>query len=883
MNENEGSEGHLRTEKSAFCTPAGANEPRVQDGSCAAPVATKSDETCLDTAQSPESTAHEQEPNPEKRKQHHGENRAQKTGVRKGNRKRRNTMGKQKKGKAKAKEEVKSQSAYISRVDYPSKDFRVGLLEKAKEKIAQDNNNFVVLAAGLISASAVREIIMDIKASIKAIVRQIKKLEAGFKEREKDRKKQDTESFKKYREAANEYKEAKKELSDLNKRKKKAPEALRKEKEERVAETKAEMNKWWSLHRASSKQRENRSERDRETVLEQIGSLEDVKESFVKKLDEWKPESMAEYLAKVIPRFKNSAGRKLNLYIIPSTAYDGEVGIETARVLSELRKDIILYSADRDKFPLKKKTAGLDKIVEILTPQKAVWMRGLYDATPVQRLLADRDGIADVSPDLFVIGGFGSAMYKPIGEHPIPWVSLPALHNITGVRTSENQIGITTISIHPEHANPKVHFHALKDLVSNERQTIGYPRDATELQRQLIDILKKLGNATSGTLGRSTGLPEETVNKEMELLAHTSAHLRNTTWPGVIWDDKSRKWKFPSKWIQNNLRYPEPAGKKEKDVVAGYSCLHAGSKNLDPYFVKRELPKRILDHGVTVLYGVGDFVQGLIHNQAQRGELHPAFWNLALQEEFAGRLIASVTVDVFRARFPDAIKRMRKQVGDNDPTDEEIHSAIKEALLQNIMIEGNHDEWCKRAGSTPLLIMRSEMIRIIRLAIEKELEKNDLRTIGLDELVEDKTRILRDGHYALPSGIKTAASHPHMSRTLTASIRAQAALKQNSITQLAILGNFHVGIGVHRWDHKRGQCCALQIGTFMLKTEFEISKQKTRLDHGFAVAELNSVNGRIQSTEITYYGYSDPINEGRCMDPYEPFKQVMGEFDLDEF
>lgn len=785
-------------------------------------------------------------------------------------RKRRDTMSNHKNGNGGG----KTRSGFISRLDYGDEGSRVALLEKAKEIFAEADVHFVVLAAGLIAAQAVRETIRGIKAVQRSITRQSKKLEKAFKEREKARKGQDAADGERLSEARKAHMEA---VAALKRLPKDAPEETVQAATNKVEEAKREESKYYSLYRANNQRRSNDSAREKAELDVRVEEMKMEIAALDVELDKWKPESMAVHLAGIIPEFTNASGKPVRLYILPSTAFDGEEGIETVRILSELRKDIVQRPKHVDRFPIRESD---DKTLEVLVPEKAVWMRGEYDATPVQRVLTDRKALKLDHPDIYVIGGFGSAMVKPMGEFPRPWVSLPALHDITGVRTSENQIGVAVMSIHPDHPVPLVKFRSLKDEVSNERSYIGYPRGCTDKQRKLIDVMKELGEATTGTLAHRTGLSDDEVTVEMQSMVSTPSHSRNTRWPGFVWDEKSREWKFPLKWLQEKLRYPALEGTPKTDSVVAYGCLHAGSVNLDIDYFLREVPMRVLDHGATVLVGAGDFVEGLAHDLAARGEVHPAFWNLTLQERLAGRMVAKVTMDVFNARFPAAIERLKGRIGDRPPTDEEIHATVGEALLQNVMIEGNHDEWVKRHGATPLIIMRSVMVRLIRKAIEKALDKHGMRTVGLDDLVERKTIILPCGkRFILPSGLKMSVDHPHMSRTKTTSIRAQAGLAQNGDAHLVVIANFHVGIAVHRWDGENGQRLALQVGTLMLDTDFEHKKQKT-LDHGFGLCKLTSVNGRVIETETTFYGYRP--GEGRGLDPLEPFNRMLGEHDLDE-
>jgi hypothetical protein len=292
----------------------------------------------------------------------------------------------------------------------------------------------------------------------------------------------------------------------------------------------------------------------------------------------------------------------------------------------------------------------------------------------------------------------------------------------------------------------------------------------------------------------------------------------------------------------------------------------------------RELTQRILDHEATILVGAGDFVEGVNHELMNRKEVYGGLV-VTEQEILAARLIARVTVNIFRARFPDILKRLREKIGERQPTDDELHAAISEALLLNLLIEGNHDEWVKRGGVIPLRIMYTEIVTVVMRAIEQDLDKHGLRTLGLYNLVQSKTLILPFGRHQLPSGLHLTVSHPHMSRTKTTSIRAQAALNQARDSQLAIMANFHVGIVVHQWNGTLGQRCCMQVGTLMVDTDFEHKKQKT-VDFGFGFVRVVSVKGRVVETHTSFYGRRP--EDCRTLDPSTPLQDLLAAHKLND-
>jgi hypothetical protein len=764
----------------------------------------------------------------------------------------------------------KTRIGFLSRIDYPGTGFRRALLELAREAFMRADVHFVVLAAGLISSRAVKEAIAEIKRAVTVVRRQIKAAKKRHAINEKRRKEAASGDWQRYVEARSANTAVKNELKALPKDV--TPEE-RAALETRVKETETEMKKRWSLRAANEGRRTKEAEREAEELAKFQAEIAENEA----RLEPYKAENMAAYLAEAIPRFVNAEGERIKLYIVPSSAFDGKIGNETAELLQELRSDdVIVYSQHRDRFPI----ASAGKIVEVLVPEIMAWLRGDYYSTPVERVLKDRAvmGDRDVVPDMFVVGGFGSAMVKPEGEWPTPWISLPVLHDITGVRTSENQVGVVIMSIHPEHAVPLFIAHSFKDQVSGELDFIGTPRGMNEQRRRLIDTMKRLRSASTGSLARETGLTEDVVTSEMQSMASTPSCTRNTTWPGFVWDDKSHKWSIPHKWIQESLRYPSLAGERKIDSIMAYGCLHAGSVNLDMEFFLRELTQRILDHEATILVGAGDFVEGVNHELMNRKEVYGGLV-VTEQEILAARLIARVTVNIFRARFPDILKRLREKIGERQPTDDELHAAISEALLLNLLIEGNHDEWVKRGGVIPLRIMYTEIVTVVMRAIEQDLDKHGLRTLGLYNLVQSKTLILPFGRHQLPSGLHLTVSHPHMSRTKTTSIRAQAALNQARDSQLAIMANFHVGIVVHQWNGTLGQRCCMQVGTLMVDTDFEHKKQKT-VDFGFGFVRVVSVKGRVVETHTSFYGRRP--EDCRTLDPSTPLQDLLAAHKLND-
>src|SRR3989344_5498478 len=88
----------------------------------------------------------------------------------------------------------------------------------------------------------------------------------------------------------------------------------------------------------------------------------------------------AESLNDVIPAIP-----RVKTYIVTSPAYDGWIGEEVARRLTELRDDLVLYRPGGDRLELKQ----IGKLLGVYAPKKGVWMRGDYYDTPALRVLKD--------------------------------------------------------------------------------------------------------------------------------------------------------------------------------------------------------------------------------------------------------------------------------------------------------------------------------------------------------------------------------------------------------------------------------------------------------------------------------------------------------------
>ena len=583
-------------------------------------------------------------------------------------------------------------------------------------------------------------------------------------------------------------------------------------------------------------------------------------------------QGIAKQLSKIFPALKGpdpenlEKEKNIDLFIVTSPAFDGEIGEAVAQFLSELRPDIRVWNSGGDRFLIK----YVNKLLWVLTPKKAVWMRGDYYSTSAERVLKDKiKQTGQGSPELYVVGCFGSSLNKPKGELKYKYVTVPACHRLDDTRVNENQIGVSVLEFPSDGSEFLYRTYSLKDLVSQELSFVVPPEGASPIQKKIIANIKEKGCATPGSLKYDLGFTAEEILKALKDLEKKKTFRRNgENWPGIYFQDKSKKWYFNLKYLQHRLKYALPNGAYNEDVFASFACVHAGSVETDYTFFTDEFPEIILKYGATILVDGGDTKEGMKHSLDKKGEII-AGMNLTKQEKFAANLIGTVILKVFK-------ERLAVLCGKTEPeklTPDKIKEFILASMLLFIYILGNHDLWETEDGHEPLELFHELLIKFITNNIWQELLSRKISTISyydLMKLVEDKVQ--RKEFFELPSGLKVSVQHPHMSRAKTTSIRPQEMMEfgKRHGCQVTIGANFHVSESVNEWDMDLGQCCCDEIGTIKHGSSFERHKMKM-VDQGVGCLRILSRNKRIFMTESVFYGASKmkpPIDNADVLDAY---------------
>lgn len=551
-------------------------------------------------------------------------------------------------------------------------------------------------------------------------------------------------------------------------------------------------------------------------------------------LDTWAAE-----LSRALPKIRRKTGY-VKLYIVTSPApnYDGWIGKEVAQRLAKIRPDIFYRGERSARFPLKNQ----NKTVGVLVPMKASW-RSKYFSTAVDRLIEDEEKqTSQALPDLWVVGCTASSLQRPKGEKKRPYISIPASHRLQEVHTAENQIGPRIVEFFPQEDSFLVRNYSFKDYAANELQWIPDPKTGDELQKQIVTVLKSSEDEemTIGMLEDALKVGRTRITEAIEAL-NSSGYK-----PRILQDEASQLYKFDLNWIQNFLSYPAIAldGLRE-DAVLAFGCLHAGSKYSEYEFFVNEVPKLALKHGVKVLIGAGDFVEGTEHNLIERGEVMGGFNNTD-QEILAAKEVCTVMTRIFEPRFEQLVNGRKRKLGGAA-----LREAINASLVTFIYAVGNHDAWIAKRAVTPLTTFHMTLGRCLNDRISAIILALGMEPPDMMGLVEAK--IVREEVCRLPSGVGITVIHPFMARAMTSSLRAQHTLDMANTT-VVVLANFHVAVVVEQWDADFGQRLAMQVGSIVWMTEFEHSKLK-RLDVGVGYFRiLSNEAGRILVTETAFFG-----------------------------
>ncbi|MEK7516903.1 MAG: hypothetical protein AAB562_04900 [Patescibacteria group bacterium] len=691
----------------------------------------------------------------------------------------------------------------LSRIDYGSDGFRQGLLNLAAETFKLEDVHLVILAGGLVSGREVEKKTKQLKKELKVEEKALKIATAAL--------------------ASCAY-----EIEDL---------------EQESSRTATEQKR---LDHLRKEQPKFKQERDRQARV--VGEIE-------QKLEDLKPEHMADDLAECLPRFTNAKGKPVKLYIVYSEAYDKEVGRETGRsLLNEKhgRDDLRFYEEEASSFPLWPGEPD-EKKLEVLTASKNVWMRGDYFSTSVERLIKDRTKqTASESPDFRVIGCFGSSILKPKGEARVSYVSVPVLHRLEGTTVNENQIGVQVMIIDRDRPVPTLRDYPWKDLIKDERAFItGNPAKTKPDQITCLEVLKNRGKKmTTGGIAEATGLTREQVVKALKPLMVKKGDRPRKTWPGLSYDERSDRWDFFLEWVKRYLQHKLPEGERKTDSSVQVCCVHAASLDTDYFHLLEAISREMLAHDANILVNAGDSIEGLAHNMLECEQVYGGFI-ITRQEMLAGILFSEVILKVFKVRFEKLLEGKNLK----NLSKEETVQLVLTALVTYIYIMGNHDLWAARTGHTPLVKKIDTMVERLVRHIEKILIEKGLRVDGLTDLVKSRIVSSPKGRFTLPSGLNLAVMHPHMARAKTTSLRPQEMLDKASDCQVVFGGNFHVGETLGQWEAELGQRVCVEIGTMKHRSDFEDHKLKT-VDQGFARSRIVSVNGRIVFTEATYYSNS---------------------------
>lgn len=594
---------------------------------------------------------------------------------------------------------------------------------------------------------------------------------------------------------------------------------------------------------------------------------------------------VARELSVYLPKLKKPDGKLVKLYIITSPKKDKAIGSKIAIVLSELRKDDIVYFGNSNDQVLPVKHIGSkqkkDKVDVLLLPvslQRSS-LRSKFASTKIQTQIRTILKVLKISPDFAAFGGYGVNIHKPaIGEVNCPYIGIPELHALSERETSddaESEIGTRVIKFRTD-GNYTVTTSDFKYLVSCERQLIKAPASASEIQKQIIEVIKERPTFI-GVIEEKLGVPRDIIKKEIDELARFKA--------GIVYDNITTLYDFSKEWIRSRIRYQWPE-KFNEDVIVSFACLHAlatypdGTVLTDCKFILEQLPKIILRENASILVGSGDFIQGSkVHNLHLRGEVFLGL-NLNTQEHVAAYLVQASMMEVFRVRFDEFMKGKDSKI----VSKEELVSAITRFLVTFVYCAGNHDLWQTGDAVEALAYFRLRLENFLINGLATVLKKYEmsidyftLQNIVFSKIVKD----LPDDkiRYQTQSGLKLKTIHPHTARNETLSIPPERLLSKYNSAHIIIAGNWHTAFDMQQSDD-RGLRHMAQVPTLLLRTFFEDNKMK-RTDFGVNVTFARSVDKQIYEIETGFFG--DKIGHGYERENNGIMEDILHKLNLDVF
>jgi len=575
-------------------------------------------------------------------------------------------------------------------------------------------------------------------------------------------------------------------------------------------------------------------------------------------------EDVASALSSFIPKTRiPNSDKYVRLYIQTSPAYDGYLAERIALRLHELRPEDIRVCSENHMHWVK----DVEEYICGVVPVKNR-LPSQYYSTVIEREIRDARKQKSRLPFLWAVGPFSSDVYTPDkGTHREAYTSIPGMRDIKRVHTAENQIGVVVLDFKDKNLLPLRRSWSMRDMIENEWMSIMPPRNATELQKKIVKVVQERRGETIGVI--SDFLPEYT-RKEIQnaidgLVEKEPSKLKS--WPGLHRDESDRYY-FHLSWVQERLRYNWPAEFKE-DRTLFFGCSHFGYTTTDYQHIVEEYPRIILQHGITHLFGIGDFVAGMKHDLPHSGECI-AGMNYTDFERFAGEGFATIIFRVFEKRFDTELE---SRTGRKKITPEELIQMLHRSLIYFPFIPGNHDMWVLKDGHTPLSVFHERVLELLRHHIGKVLLKHSLPFIDLGAILNQHIIHFEDVEavYKLPSGLNVGMLHPYEGRSKTTTLKLQGMFEAEETCHIWGIANYHTATTMREWSGRLGERIGIMAGAAgPVYTFFERRKRKRFNDFGPIMLRVLSHNKKIIMHEIGYF--NRPILKERISKHTDPDK-----------
>lgn len=559
--------------------------------------------------------------------------------------------------------------------------------------------------------------------------------------------------------------------------------------------------------------------------------------------------------------------------VIAENVFDKWIGVEVLETLQRIRSDIRLIGQDLDgsydtevKIPIRMK--GMSD-VRVIVPRRQPWFYDIITSFMQRLINSFVPRTFSEAPDLILVGCTGTAAHLPFYKG-VPSISIPALHKINEVTSTESMVGCVTVFVkNGDGARFIPKQYDFRPIVLREKELVA-PPGISRIENIILDTLR-LSDGTYGTIEfrihQKYGMkyPRAEIKAAIEKLMERGLVKHNR---------KANRYMIPESAVISSVNVSLKDMLKDVKVIKHvvFSCVHVGAlKTLYHSFI-RDIVN--LGENADALIENGDFIQGISHNYEYNGELLPGANGFDKQRILAAYLKAKVILEIFKRRLRDQPNTLLGK-----PVE-----LLDRCLIAYVVNAGNHPSWVYYNKHS--LVLQDYLMLLEKLLFEGIIEilgKSGVRidAAALDAVqksIKDKVKKVGETKLVEVNGILIGVKHPSKARTKSKSQRIQEVTdslnqmhmslrrrltvkskKQHERFAVAYIANFHEAASV--WVVRFGQAVlGVMTGAYLKDSSFENDHDKV-VDHGPCVVTLGIVNDAVVWSETDFVDSIAPEDE----------------------